>query len=153
MKRHGNTKHGLALMDRQYYAHRHPVYSAWVNMRQRCNNPNRPDYGRYGGRGISHIDRWADFSNFLQDMGEPPKGYTLERIDNSKDYSPENCKWATRKEQSRNRSITAKITYKGVTKPVGEWAEEIGMTPKNLYKRVFTRGWDIEKAFTQPLKK
>lgn len=145
----------MALISPQHYAHRHPVYNSWVNMRARCNSPKNPDYKYYGGRGIKHCKRWNDFKFFYKDMGEPPKGYTLDRIDNDKDYKPSNCKWSSRKQQSNNRSYNRFITYKGKKQSVGKWADEIDIdiSTKNLHKRVFIRGWEIERAFNQPLKR
>lgn len=153
MRTHGNTKHGLSVKDKAIYS-RHPIYMSWMNMRQRVKNPNRPDYKYYGGRGIKIDPKWDKFESFIKDMGMPPEGYTLDRIDNSKNYCKENCKWSSRKEQSNNRDYNAFVSFNGKTQSVGKWAAEINLeiTTKNLYKRIFTRHWPIEKAFTQPLK-
>ncbi len=80
-----------------------PTYISWQNMKARCQNPNHPDYKDYGGRGIEVCERWQDFTNFLEDMGEKPEGLTLDRIDNNRNYESGNCRWATRKEQTQNR--------------------------------------------------
>lgn len=78
-------------------------YTTWVNMKARCDNPNRPDYKNYGGRGIIYDPRWALYKNFAEDMGAKPAGLTLERVDNNGNYCKANCIWTTRAEQSRNR--------------------------------------------------
>lgn len=86
-----------------------PTYKSFLSMRQRCLNPNSPNYHRYGGRGISICDRWQGekgFQNFLSDIGERPRGSSLDRIDTDGDYTPDNCRWATAKEQSNNRRNT-----------------------------------------------
>lgn len=81
-----------------------PTYNSWASMIQRCGNEARENYGYYGGRGISVCARWRDsFEAFLSDMGERPAGLTLDRIDNDADYSPDNCRWVTHKEQCNNR--------------------------------------------------
>lgn len=80
------------------------TYRSWQMMKNRCSNPNAEDFSYYGGRGINFPKKWEKFLGFLQDMGEAKPGQTLERIDGGKNYSKKNCKWASRKDQSRNRN-------------------------------------------------
>ena len=93
-----NLTHGHASDD-----NRSPVYSAWANMVQRCTNPKSPRWKDWGGRGITICKRWLIFENFLRDMGERPKGMSLDRDDNDGNYGPKNCKWSTSKEQAAHR--------------------------------------------------
>jgi hypothetical protein len=95
----GRIKHGHT----RKYAH-HPLHNAWVVMRNRCENPRRHDFYRYGGRGIRVCERWSSFVDFLADVGErPAKGLSLDRINNDGDYEPGNVRWATAKQQMANR--------------------------------------------------
>jgi len=141
-----NTKHGFAPKHKK----RHPVYAAWKSMRGRCSNKNSKDWKNYGGRGITVSDEWSSFENFLRDMMPNWKqGLMLERLDNSKGYSKENCKWATRTEQNRNRRNSHLVTFNGQTKTLSEWREQVGGNRDILYVRL-SRGWTIEQALTIP---
>jgi len=82
-------------------------------------------------------------------MGEPPAGMTIERKDNAKGYSPPNCRWATPKEQARNKRTTRYVTFRGQTKPLIEWAEELGLNYQNTHRRLYARGWSVERAFSK----
>ncbi|MCK5601423.1 hypothetical protein KAR91_06135 [Candidatus Pacearchaeota archaeon] len=127
-----------------------PTYISWVAMLQRCNNPKGPAYHNYGGRGIKVCDRWLKFENFLCDMGERPEGMSIEREDNDKGYELGNCKWATVKEQSRNRRTNRRLTYNGETKTVVEWSETVGISAGIIGSRLYA-GWTIERALTEPV--
>ena len=106
-------------------------------MKQRCNYEAGIAYEAYGAKGIKVCDRWMEsFENFLEDMGERPKGMTLDRIDSSGDYEPGNCRWATKKQQDRNRKSTILVTRDGVTKCVKDWCDELGLNVDQVYGRI-----------------
>ena len=119
----GNRTHGLSKV---------PTYEVWYNMQHRCFNKNNHVYKNYGGRGITVCDRWLKFENFYEDMGDKPKGLTLDRNDNHGNYEPSNCSWVTRKEQSRNIRSNRMIKYGGREQCMAEWAEEIGISQNAL---------------------
>lgn len=131
-----------------------PEYRVWKEMRRRCNNENRPEYQRYGGRGIRVCERWDSFENFLEDIGKRPSGnHSIDRVDNNGDYRPSNCRWSTKKEQALNRRTNRLIEYRGRTQHLSLWAKEISMNRSTLTNRLDTYGMSIEQAFNKPLNK
>lgn len=132
-------------------------YMTWIQMVYRCHRPDLVSpsvFARYGGRGISVCDRWrgypAGFANFLADMGpKPTPRHTLDRADNDKGYSPENCRWATWKEQQQNRRDNVRITHGGETHAMVEWARRIGVAPHTIKQRL-RLGWPVALAVTLP---
>lgn len=127
------------------------AYRSWRGMKGRCLNKNHDRYSYYGGRGITVCDRWLSFENFLADMGEPPLGKTLDRIDNEGAYEKTNCRWASRKEQNRNTRVSVMITYAGQTKAVREWAEEMGVKGDTLLARI-KYGWSHKRTIETPIR-
>lgn len=123
------------------------TYNAWRTMIQRCTNPRNPVFRLYGARGITVDSRWLIFSNFYEDMGEAPDRLTLERRDNDKGYSKNNCYWATQKEQSRNTRRNHLIEFRGETLCVSAWAEKLGIEPNTLQGRL--KKWPLERALTE----
>lgn len=136
---------------RRHGQHESPTYSSWEKMISRCLNPNDYRYADYGGRGIEVCERWRDFVNFFEDMGERPGSeYSLDRIDVDGSYCPENCRWATRKEQQRNRRVNRLVQLDGETVTVTEAAELTGISEDVLRSRL-RRGWDERDALTRPV--
>lgn len=121
--------------------------------KQRCYNPNTRDFKHYGGRGITICERWpASFDNFVADMGLRPAGHTLERVDNNGPYSPENCVWASRKEQAQNRRVNRMIEFNGETHSISEWERRLGWKPGVLKARLGRLGYSVKEAFAKPVK-
>lgn len=118
------------------------LYYRWRSLRERCHNPNHEHYHCYGGRGITVDPRWDDYMLFMSDMGEPPgPDYSIERIDNDGPYSPGNCKWATKKEQGRNRRTCVYVQTSLFGRVcLTELAEKLGVNPARL-KRHIAAGW------------
>lgn len=100
-------------------------YRSWWGMHNRCYRKTNKDYHRYGGRGITVCDRWHTFALYYEDMGKRLPGMSLDRIDNNKGYSKENCRWISNKEQHLNRGNNLRLTHAGVTKTQVEWAREL----------------------------
>lgn len=135
------TKHGLCHTR---------LYHIWNSMKQRCSNPKNISFRYYGGKGISVCKEWQeDFSAFRH--WALSNGYadnlSIDRRDSNGNYCPENCTWATSKEQQNNTSYNRLYSYNGETHNVMQWSEITGISPNMLYKRLL-RGWSIEKALT-----
>lgn len=124
------------------------IYYTWASMLDRCTNSNHANYKHYGGRGITVCERWLKFENFYSDMGVAPEGKTLDRIDNDGAYHPDNCRWATRAEQDRNKRGLHIITFNGTSKIISDWAKELGIHRTTLSFRV--KHWPLENALTTP---
>lgn len=119
-----------------------PAYRSWKSMKVRCNNANFHSYNLYGGRGIVVCERWNSFQNFLEDMGEPPTPkHTLDRINSNGNYCPENCRWATRYEQSRNTSQNVFVTINNCRLCVSDWSKWCGVPVTNILSRKYYYGW------------
>ena len=118
-------------------------------MRSRCINKASASYENYGAKGVTVCERWLNsFPNFLADMGECPNDtMTLDRIDNDIGYEPGNCRWATRSEQSNNKTNNRLITFNGKTQGVRAWAQETGIKATNILNRIYL-GWPIERVLT-----
>lgn len=115
----------------------HPLYDTWCNMKQRCYNPRATQYGDYGGRGITVCDRWrASFHAFLEDMGPRPEGHTLDRKNNDEGYEPENCVWASRSAQQRNRRNNHFVVIEGIEYKTADLAERTGRSVQGIKERV-----------------
>ena len=126
-----------------------PEYRSWRAMKARCYAPCNANVGNYQRKGIQVCERWLnDFDAFLADMGPmPAPGYTVERNDNDGDYSPDNCKWLHRSQQSRNRgSFHKEFTYRGETKMLKDWARHFDIKYTTLYQRIYRNGLSFEEA-------
>lgn len=144
---HYKFKHGAAA------GLRTAEYRSWLHMRNRCRLKTSPKYSSYGGRGITVCDKWfGSFESFLADMGlKPSPKHSLDRIDNDGNYEPDNCRWATSTEQSRNRRSSLVITANGKTLTLIEWSERSGIKSATIRKRLVELGWPADEAVTVPV--
>jgi hypothetical protein len=129
-----NATHGMTETD---------TYKSWRSMKERCYLSSSKDYKDHGAKGITVSEEWMDFSAFYRDMGERPAGMTLGRIDKSKSYCKENCKWQTTSERTNNTSVSRYIEYNGERKTIAQWARELGKSRQSIRYRL-EAGWSIE---------
>lgn len=140
-----NTTHGYAARDKQSH-----IYRVWKSMRKRCNNPKSKDFRLYGGKGVKVCSRWQDFKNFHDDMAASYQpGLEIERLDSNGDYSPENCKWGTEREQALNTNRAHLVTFRGETLNLSLWAERFGLAYELLRQRL-KAGWSMEESISRP---
>lgn len=121
------------------------LYRRYLSMHQRCYNKNSTEYKNYGMKGISVCEQWHQFEQFRKDMGEPPAGMTLDRIDVTGNYCPENCRWATKSEQVRNRRITLTVTHQDTTMTFADFVEKHGLQYRRTYERLYRQQWSIDR--------
>lgn len=135
------TKHGM---------HKSSEYRIWQSMIQRCHRPSSSNYVRYGQRGIAVCDRWRkSFEAFYADMGKRPRAHSIDRIDNSGNYEPGNCRWATQTQQCNNRRGNRILTALGRSMTVAEWSRELDIAEDVIRYRVRS-GWDAERILGTP---
>lgn len=140
-----HTTHGMSINSKVS-----TEYGSWASMKQRCLNPKNKNWVNYGGRGIKICENWLNFDNFLSDMGRCPPKMTLDRIDNNKGYSPDNCRWATTKTQSRNKRNNRILTFNNRSMIITDWAQEVGISVKVMMGRL-KLGWSHEEIIRVPL--
>jgi hypothetical protein len=142
ISRKGSTKHGM---------HKTSEYSAYYALKSRCYSKSNPEYKNYGARGITVCDRWLEsFENFLKDMGRKPfKSYSIDRVDSSKGYSKENCRWASPTTQSNNTRRNRFLVVDGITATMAEHARRLGVSRTLVKSRLYI-GWGVDEAFKAP---
>lgn len=130
-------------------------YSIWTGIKRRCNNKNDISYQRYGAKGIKICQEWNDaFMNFWGDMKDTYfDGATIDRIDNNKGYSKDNCRWVTYKEQANNKSNVKLLEYNGKKMNMKDWDNYLKLKPNSVRNRIKNLDWNLEKALSSPKKK
>lgn len=135
MANKGNTRHGM---------YGTPTYKSWAEMKYRCGNPKRPDYFSR-----TYCEEWEQFSQFFEDMGERPEGTSLDRVNNSKGYSKDNCRWATRNQQNNNRKSTRLFEWNGRRATLKGWEKIVGVKRSTLAQRIYVYRWPVAKALSK----
>lgn len=130
-----------------------PLYRKWKSMLYRCENKKHIAYKDYGARGITVCEEWHDFLSFKKWVEEtkPCGEFSIDRIDNDKGYSPDNCRWASQKEQANNRRSNVMIAYQNEVHNLMEWSKILGFDYKSVHNRMHKLGWSFEKAINTPI--
>lgn len=155
LQREFKIKHGCMIDSKQLR-----LYQIWINIKARCYNPNNKCYKNYGARGITVCEEWVNnfgaFSAWSYENGYDDKAIrgkcTIDRIDNSIGYSPNNCRWVNQKIQNNNKRCNIHIEYNGETHTIAEWAMLFNINYLTLYNRIFTYKWSLDDAFHKPIK-
>jgi hypothetical protein len=142
------AKESIAKVNYRHGMTKTPIYGLWHAMIQRCYDKNSHAYSRYGGRGINVCDKWQTFEGFYEDMGDKPKGKSLERLDNNGDYSPENVVWANAKTQSNNKRNNVVLEHNGKKQTMQQWCDELNLKIGTVWARLNVYGYTTEKALT-----
>jgi hypothetical protein len=138
----------LSITKRSHGLSKTKFYQVWNAMLNRCYNEKHKSFPGYGGRGIRVCKRWHKFENFFADMGYPPEGHSIERIDNDGHYEPKNCRWIPHRRQALNRRNTMLIEYQGRSLTATEW-EEITGVPRNLISHRRRKGMPLDRVFSK----
>lgn len=125
-----------------------PIYGVWNSMIQRCINENSASFENYGRRGISVCKRWMKFENFLEDMGDPPAGHSIDREDNNGNYEPSNCRWSTQDVQANNKRSSRFVEIDGERLTITQHINKLGLCRVTVYKRLAS-GFSTEEALSR----
>jgi len=153
---HGNHKktHSCGCLTKGHGMTGHPYLKTWWHMKARCFNKDNLKYNDYGGRGITVCDEWLDACNFiayLENMGERPDGWTMDRIDNNGNYEPGNIRWASLTTQANNKRNIKQYKFDGLELTLTGWSNQLGIKFSTLYMRIHSYGWSIDKALSTPV--
>jgi hypothetical protein len=132
----------------------HQTWNSWGKMRQRCLNPKNKDYHNYGGRGIAICEEWNDYKVFYEwsIANGWAKGLSIDRRRNNEGYNPDNCRWVNHSVNNRNKRNSIMLTFNDETIDLSDMAEKYGLTPHNLWQRLYRLNWTLEKALMQPIR-
>ena len=149
LERYGRENYANVTHDKSHSSE----YRSWIGMISRCYNEKDTSYHNYGGRGITVCDEWlTSFSTFYSDLGDMPRDghrYSIERINNNKNYNPDNCRWATYTEQANNKRNNVNLTFMGRTQTLAQWADELRLDRRTVWGRL-NKNWSVERALSTP---